>query len=121
MQLKSALAPLLLTSALAAPLQARAENIDVLMNGLFPTSDVTYVGYDSVERVDIPVESGVDRKYLIVDFRLRNEQPYEQLQASIHKACMALLTDRDLISSLSSAGYDMVSVAFDRQSQYDCL
>jgi hypothetical protein len=34
---------------------------------------------------------------------------------------MALLKDRDLIRHLSDSGYDMVSVAFDRRSQFDCL
>ena len=29
--------------------------------------------------------------------------------------------DRDLIRQLSDSGYDMVSVAFDRRSQFDCL
>jgi hypothetical protein len=34
---------------------------------------------------------------------------------------MTLLKDRELIRSLSDSGYDMVSVAFDRKSQFDCL
>ena len=34
---------------------------------------------------------------------------------------MTLLEDRDLIRQLSDSGYDMVSVAFDRRSQFDCL
>jgi hypothetical protein len=45
----------------------------------------------------------------------------EQLQASVHKVCMTLLKDRELIRQLSDSGYDMVSVAFDRRSQFDCL
>lgn len=122
MRLTSPLAALTLASAfsVSAP-YAAAENIDVLMSGLFAGQEATYVGYDSVEREDIPATSTVDRKYLIVDFRLQSEQGYEQLQASVHKVCMALLRDRDLISSLTRDGYDMVSVAFDRKSQYDCL
>jgi len=31
------------------------------------------------------------------------------------------LKDLDLIRNLSESGYDMVSVAFDRRSQFDCL
>lgn len=34
---------------------------------------------------------------------------------------MTLLKDHDLIRQLSNSGYDMVAVAFDRRSQFDCL
>lgn len=106
---------------LAAPL-ANAENIDVLMSQVFPQQQATYIGYESIIREDIPVAATVDRKYLIVDFRFAaGEPPTEQLQASVHKVCMTLLKDRDLIRNLSESGYDMVSVAFDRRSQFDCL
>lgn len=112
------LAVLLFT--LVAP-TAQAENIDVVMNEVFPQRQPAYIGFDSVERSDIPVASAVDRKYLIVDFRFQSMPPIEQLQASVHEICMALLRDRDLIQSLSDSGYDMVAVAFDKSSQYDCL
>ncbi|WP_372995290.1 hypothetical protein [Marinobacter sp.] len=109
------------TLLLSAPL-AHGENLDVLMSQVFPEAQATYIGYESVEREDIPASAAVDRKYLIVDFRLAsNEMASEQLQASVHKVCMALLKDRDLIRQLSDSGYDMVSVAFDRRSQFDCL
>ena len=112
--------------ALALPLvigagQASAGNLDLLLSGLFPASQATYIGYESVERQTIPVSSTVERKYLIVDFRLNGDPGTEQLQASVHKVCMAMLKDRDLIRDLSNQGYDMVSVAFDRRSQFDCL
>ena len=106
---------------LSAPL-AHGENLDVLMSQVFPEAQATYIGYESVERQDIPASAAVDRKYLIVDFRLAsNEMASEQLQASVHKVCMTLLKDRELIRQLSDSGYDMVSVAFDRRSQFDCL
>ncbi|MFO7529098.1 MAG: hypothetical protein R6W86_09885 [Marinobacter sp.] len=106
---------------LTAPL-ANAENIDVLMSQVFPQQQATYIGYESIVREDIPVAATADRKYLIVDFRFAaGEPPIEQLQASVHKVCMTLLKDRDLIRNLSESGYDMVSVAFDRRSQFDCL
>ena len=114
------LLPALAVSALLA-CPARAENIDVLMSSVFPQQQPSYIGFDSVERVDIPKSSNVDRKYLIVDFRFHETPPQETVQASIHRICMTLIKDRDLIRSLSERGYDMVSVAFDRQSQYDCL
>ena len=102
--------------------QVSAENLDVLMSQVFQANEATYIGYESIEREDIPARASVDRKYLIVDFRFPNQQPAtEQLQASVHKVCMTLLKDRELIRSLSDSGYDMVAVAFDRQSQFDCL
>ncbi len=106
---------------LIASTSALAENLDVLMSGLFADTEARYIGYDSVERQEIPQSSAVDRKYLIVDFRFELEPPTTQLQASVHKVCMALLRDRELVRSLSNEGYDMVAVAFDRQSQYNCL
>lgn len=115
-----ALAPALAFSLAAT--HAQAENIDVLMNQVFHEQEATYIGFESVERQDIPELAAVDRKYLIVDFRLRDQDiRAEQLQASVHKVCMTLLKNRDLIRSLSDSGYDMVSVAFDRKSQFDCL
>ena len=106
---------------LSAPV-AHGENLDILMSQVFPETQATYIGYESVERQDIPASAAVDRKYLIVDFRLAsNETASEQLQASVHKVCMTLLKDRELIRQLSNSGYDMVSVAFDRRSQFDCL
>jgi hypothetical protein len=102
--------------------QAQAENLDVLMSGVFTPGEATYIGFESIERADIPEPAAVDRKYLIVDFRFSGQEPpQEQLQASVHKVCMTLLKDRELVRSLSDSGYDMVSVAFDRQSQFDCL
>lgn len=115
--LRIALAGLLLSAPLA-----HAENLDVLMSQVFPKAQATYIGYESIERQDIPTSAAVERKYLIVDFRLAsNEMASEQLQARVHKVCMTLLKDRDLIRELSNSGYDMVSVAFDRRSQFDCL
>lgn len=109
-----------LLSTLVAP-SAQAENIDVVMNEVFPQRQPIYIGFDSVERSDIPAASRVDRKYIIVDFRFQSMPAQEQLQASVHQICMALLRDRDLIQSLTNSGYDMVAVAFDKSSQYDCL
>ena len=95
---------------LSTPL-AHGENLDVLMSQVFPEAQATYIGYESVERQDIPANTAIDRKYLIVDFRLASNQVASaQLQASVHKVCMTLLKDRDLVQQLSDSGYDMVSV-----------
>lgn len=99
----------------------QADNIDVLMSSLFQPQDMTYIGFDSVEREDIPVTANVDRKFLIVDFRTTTPQNREQELASVHRICTTLLQNRELIRQLTLEGYDMVSVAFDRRYQYDCL
>lgn len=120
--IRTAITTLLLPGALLASYAVQAENIDLLMSQVFTQDQAIYIGYESVEREDIPVTSTVDRKYLIVDFRFEALQPpADQLQASVHKVCMTLLKDHDLIRRLSDSGYDMVSVAFDRKSQFDCL
>ncbi|WP_434784097.1 hypothetical protein [Marinobacter apostichopi] len=112
----------MLVTLLAATGSAHGENLDILMSQVFPQDQATYIGYESVEREDIPASAAVERKYLIVDFRFEAAQPpVEQLQASVHKVCMTLLKDLDLIRQLSNSGYDMVAVAFDRRSQFDCL
>ncbi|MEP1216756.1 MAG: hypothetical protein ABJM11_17000 [Marinobacter sp.] len=105
----------------AASQPVAANNLDLLLSGIFPDQQATYIGYESVEREDIPATSHIERKYLVVDFRFKSDPASDQLQASVHKVCMTLLKDRELIQSLSDSGYDMVAVAFDRQSQYDCL
>ena len=50
-----------------------AGNLDVLLSGIFPDKQATYIGYESIEREDIPATSAVERKYLIVDFRFESE------------------------------------------------
>lgn len=121
MNIRPMLRTLAATCLLSAP-AVQAGNLDLLMSQVFPRDHATYIGYESVEREDIPASAAVERKYLIVDFRFAGEQPpAEQLQASVHKVCMTLLKDRELIRDLSDSGYDMVSVAFDRRSQFDCL
>ncbi|WP_227546022.1 hypothetical protein [Marinobacter fonticola] len=100
---------------------ARAENIDLLMSALFTSEGPTYIGASSISREDIPEAANYERKYLIVDFRFNNAPPAPHLQSSIHTICMAMIRDRDLMQRLTQQGYDMVAVAFDRRSQYDCL
>lgn len=121
--MRTAIPLLINTLALCLPAaQARAENLDVLMSQVFPHNQATYIGYESIEREDIPEAANVERKYLVVDFRFSDQQPAgDQLQASIHKVCKTLLKDHELIRSLSDSGYDMVAVAFDRRSQFNCL
>lgn len=121
--MRARLFSLFTTAALSATAShAQAEDLDILMSQVFSQTEATYIGFESIEREDIPAVAAVDRKYLIVDFRFTGQQPArDQLQASVHRVCTTLLKDRELIQSLSDSGYDMVSVAFDRQSQFDCL
>jgi len=111
--------PLLLL-AMLMPGLSQAEDLDSLMNSLFQQQP-DYIGHDSVERQDIPADSVHERKYLVVDFRFSQQPETDTLQDSVHRICMALLKNQRIIRDLSDRGYDMVSVAFDRQSQYDCL
>ena len=111
----------LITLILLAAGSARASNLDLMLSGLFSETQASYIGYESVERETIPVSSAIERKYLIVDFRFHNDPGTKQLQASIHKVCMALLKDRELVRNLSEQGYDMVSVAPDLRTHFDCL
>lgn len=125
MSVMTALSPHRITTVvllmLLAAGPAQAGNLDLLLSGLFPKTQASYIGYESVERETIPVSSAIERKYLILDFRFHNDLGTEQLQASVHKVCMALLKDRELVRDLSEQGYDMVSVALDRSTQFDCL
>lgn len=119
LHLKAAAALLLLITSY--PVAAAKDNLDLLMDGLFPQQQPAYIGFDSVAREDSPASSAFERKYLIVDFRFDAAPAKEQLQASVHKICMTMIKNRDFIQSLSDSGYDMIAVAFDRQTQYDCL
>ncbi|PVY76937.1 hypothetical protein C8D92_104169 [Tamilnaduibacter salinus] len=117
--LSDLVAAVALTMALASP--AQAQNIDILMGSLFSQQGPDYIGHTSVSREDVPAASALERKFLIVDFRFDQNPGHEARQARVHTICMTMLRDRDLMQRLTRRGYDMVSVAFDRKSQYDCL
>ncbi|WP_369600870.1 hypothetical protein AAIA72_13690 [Hahella sp. SMD15-11] len=79
--------------------------------------DLFFIGYQS-----IPAAAGDGHSYMLLDFRFEGPVPGEKdLYASIDRICRTVLANRNLVSDLSRAGYDMVSVAFDERSQYDCL
>lgn len=113
------LATALLSAALSMP--AQAQNIDMLMGSLFNQQGPNYIGHTSVSREDVPTASALERKFLIVDFRFNQDPGHDARQARVHTICMTMLGDQDLMQRLTRKGYDMVSVAFDRKSQYDCL
>jgi len=76
-----------------------------------------YVTYESIDQVHADEYGSM--RYLVMDFELALASA--DLQGNIHRICSSVLEDKSLISRLSAAGFDMVSVSFDRQSQYDCL
>jgi len=80
-------------------------------------SALKYVTYESIDQAHADEYGSM--RYLVMDFDLALASA--DLQGSIHHICSSVLADKSLISRLSAAGYDMVSVSFDRQSQYDCL
>lgn len=77
-------------------------------------------GFIGHETVAVP-EGGHPRKYLLLDFEKRENAQRDERQERIHKICMQILSNRDLVKSLSEDGFHMISVAFDRRHQYDCL
>jgi hypothetical protein len=80
------------------------------------SQDVRFLNYESVDQVHADEFGGV--RYLVMDFDLLTAS--NNIQSNIHQICNTVLSDRQLIKDLSHDGYDMVSVSFDRQSQYDC-
>jgi len=76
-----------------------------------------YINYESVEQAHADEYGSM--RYLVMDFDLALAST--DLQGSIHSICSSILQDQGLIRRLSDEGFDMVSVSFDRQSQYDCL
>lgn len=102
-------------------LPARAENLDQLMIRVFPSQNPQSPRYIGYERVDAAPAQNDAERYLILDFRFTQRPDEPVLQASVDSICKALLHDTELLRDLSGQGYEMVSVAFDQQSQYDCL
>ena len=76
-----------------------------------------YVTYESIDKAHADEYGSM--RYLVMDFELALANT--DLQGSIRHICSVVLENENLLSRLSAEGYDMVSVSFDRQSQYDCL
>ncbi len=84
------------------------------------TTQLDLIGYQSVEQPQ-PDATGA-MKYIILDFRAgKSLVAEEDLVASVDTICRSIITNQPLIRNLSNMGYDMVSVAFDDVSQFDCL
>lgn len=76
-----------------------------------------YLGHESVA---VP-EDGHPKKYLLLDFEGQQSARKQDRQQRIHSICMQILRNRELVRDLSQEGFHMVSVAFNKRFQYDCL
>lgn len=100
---------------------AQADELEKVLSNAYPAqSSVAFIKHVSVIQSSLGSEGS--EKYMVLDFKIDNEILIEQqLQASIHSICNTVLTDYSLIEQLSNNGYDMISVSFDANNQYDCL
>ncbi len=91
---------------------------DVLKSNFEPEPALQFINYESILPSHAEDFGGI--KYLVIDFKpLQTAQL--RLQPAIRKACQKILGNIPLLTQLSVEGYNMVSVSFDRQHQYDCL
>ena len=97
---------------------SNADELQSVLTNAYPAeSKLAFVKHESV--IQLSNDEQYSEKFMVLDFELQNEAL--DLQASIHSICNTVLSDRALIEQLSNSGYDMVSVSFDTNSQYDCL
>lgn len=97
---------------------SEADELSSRLESHFNSSDaVRFLNYERVDQAHADEYGGM--RYLVMDFDLRTAS--NDIQSSIYQICNTVLADQQLIQDLSHNGYDMVSVSFDRQSQYDCL
>lgn len=79
--------------------------------------EARFIGHETITTR----ERAAPKTYLLLDFHYDEMPPQEELQASIHSICTEVLRNQELVRDLSRNGVNMVSVAFDRRHQYDCL
>lgn len=108
------------TGVLLLSLSALTAADDDLEQRLTATLEPLHASYEGFERATVP-ENGHAKTYLLLDFDGHNLSRREQRQERIHHICSRILTNRDLVRDLSRRGVHMVSVAFNRDYQYDCL
>ena len=109
-----------LTGALLLGLSAQTPAKDGLEKRLTATLEQLQSSFEGYERATVP-ENGHAKTYLLLDFDGRSLNQRSKRQERIHHICSRILTNRDLVRDLSRQGVHMVSVAFDRNFQYDCL
>jgi len=113
-------ASLLVSAPLLTAAPALADDLQHSLADLFQdTGTLEYLGYESVQNPR-PDQYGF-QKYMVLDFRAATRLGETERQASVHRICTSLLREVQLVRNLTERGYDMVSVAFDRHNQYDCI
>lgn len=110
----------LLAGVLLLGLSTQTPADDGLGERLTATLEQVHASYEGYERATVP-ENGHAKTYLLLDFDGRNLSRREERQERIHHICSRILTNRDLVKDLSRQGVHMISVAFNRDYQYDCL
>ncbi len=118
--LSTFVASLLVSAPLLIATPALADELQHSLSDLFQDAGtLQYLGFESVQnpRSD---QYGL-HKYMVLDFRADTSLGETERQASVHRICTALLREVQLVRNLTAQGYDMVSVAFDRRDQYDCI
>ena len=96
---------------------SEADELTSALESHFDESSYRFLDYESINQAHADEYGSM--RYLVMDFDLALASA--DLQSNIHNICSRVLKDQHLLRQLSDAGYDMVSVSFDRQSQYDCL
>jgi len=110
----------LVAGALLLSLSAQTAAEDSLDDRLTASLEQLHASYEGYERATVP-ENGHAKTYLLLDFDGRNLSRREERQERIHHICSRILTNQELVKDLSQRGVHMVSVAFNRDYQYDCL
>lgn len=99
-------------------MRSEADDLSGRLASLFTNQQAEYIDYESVSSSHAQ-EYG-DLRYLVMDFAYQSATE-DQRQGAVHAICSKLLKDIGLVTELSHRGFNMVSVSFDRESQYDCL
>ena len=111
------LALILAASPLSGATETRSAELEKRLETALGEVGGEFLGHESVA---VP-EGGHPKKYLLLDFDGRQSAHQQERQQRIHSICMQILKDRELVRDLSRDGFHMVSVAFNRRFQYDCL
>lgn len=115
---KGLLAILAFMSCASPAWSSPGDSLEQQLASDFPTQSPVYIGY---ERVGPRNTAHDHRQYLVLDFRFVNHPSQQRVKQAVAQICQSILHNYGLLKQLDSQGYDKISVAFDRQYQYDCL
>lgn len=100
-------------------IHAEAESLEKSLSMYFSEQGLGQVDVESIRYS--PETSEREQLYLLIALNSSIQQSHYGLQRQIHTVCTMVLRDVPLLTELAARGYNMVSVSFDQQSQYDCL